>query len=91
MDSRCEDIRKEMLQLLEQCGNTASAKALSNRIFHARNIETLRYMRAAILSELSSVCDEDRALAQLRPVTSMFQGYLPASLAPRQRPRVGTK
>lgn len=91
MDNRCEDIREEMLQLLEQCGNTASAKVLANRIFHARNIEALWYMRAAILSELSNVCDENRAIAQLRPVSVMFQGYLPESLAPRQRSRIGTK
>lgn len=91
MDNRCEDIREEMLQVLEQCGNSASAKVLANKIFHARNIEALWYMRAAILTELSNVCDENRAIAQLRPITGMFQGYLPASLAPKQRPRVGTK
>jgi hypothetical protein len=34
-----------------------------NGLFVARNIETLWYMSAAILSELSNVCDEDRALA----------------------------
>lgn len=89
LDNRCEDIREEMLRLLEHCGTQGMAPTVANKVFHARNIEALWYMRSAIMVELSRVFDESEAHAMLVPVTNMFKGFLPESLAPRARTRPG--
>lgn len=91
MDNRCEDIREEMLHLLEKCGDLPSAHALANKVFHARTVEALWYLRSPILGELLNVFDQRQASELLLPITNMFQGYLPESLAPRTRPRLGPK
>jgi hypothetical protein len=91
MDNRCEDIREAMLHLLELCGTHESVQSVANKVFHARNIEALWYLRSAILAEVGTVLDQTTASEQLKPITSMFKGYLPESLAPRIRSRPASK
>ncbi len=87
VSNRCEDIRETMLTLLDQCRRSAATEAVSNRVCYARNIEGLWYLRSAVMAQVTLTAGEAEAHAQLKRITAMFKGYLPAGLGPRSRAR----
>lgn len=87
LDNRCEDIREAMLAILDQCGTDATTNAVSNRVCYARNVESLWYLRGAIMAQLTIAVGEPKAREELARITEMFKGYLPAGLGPRSRAR----
>ena len=85
LDNRCEDIREAMLAILDQCGSDATTNAVSNRVCYARNVESLWYLRGAIMAQLTIAVGEPKAREELARVSAMFKGYLRAGLGPRSR------
>lgn len=87
LNNRCEDIREAMLTVLDQGGADTGAKAVSNRVLYARDIEALWYLRSTILGQLVAKFGESDGRLMLRPITQMFKGHLPPGLEPPTRAR----
>ena len=87
LDTGMEDIRESMLQLLGNGGNSQFPH-VARRIRYAGDLHGLWYLRGDLMAALASVEGEAKARERMRPVTDLFQGLLPGSLASRPSPLV---
>jgi len=69
--ARLEDIRKAMLQVLEQ-GPQASNTAIERRILFAYDLDALWYVRPDLMNAVAAVRGESVARGCLNEITDMF-------------------
>lgn len=79
-------IRERMLHELMRDAQ-ASASRLAGRISVAHDVETLWYLRSELMQTLCRARGEAGARAAITQITELFEGLLPSSMMPGQRPR----
>lgn len=77
-----EEIREEMLALLEGISNLP----LQRRISYAHDIQGLWYLRGDLMSTLAGKVGEAQAKEEIVRITAMFQHLLPSGLKSRPSP-----
>ena len=85
LESRTEEIRQAMLDVLSQAG-AGDLLPIQRRIRFASDIEGLWYLRGDLMATLSSIQGEMAARNQVGALTVMFDGLLPHGLN-KQRSR----
>jgi hypothetical protein len=83
-DGRIQEIRQAMLDCLTVLNANEQTLHILARVTRAPDIQALWYLRADVMILLASLMGESRAHTQLRPITDMFVGLLPA--AQKSRP-----
>ncbi len=68
---RLEDIRKAMLQLLDQSPNRQNS-AIERRVLFAHNLDELWYARPDLMTCVAAACGEAFARDRLADITRMF-------------------
>lgn len=74
-----EPVRQAMLDVLGTEG-AASNPQLSKRLQYLHDIHALWYARSEMVSVLSGLHGEARAVEMVRSLTPLFEGRLPASM-----------
>lgn len=69
--ARLEDIRKAMLQLLEQSPD-GSNQAIERRVLFAQDLDELWYLRPDLMTAIAAVRGETAARTCLADITRMF-------------------
>lgn len=69
--ARLEEIRKAMLQLLEQSPD-GSNQAIERRVLFAHDLDELWYLRPDLMNAIAAVRGESAAYACLAAITRMF-------------------
>jgi hypothetical protein len=89
-DAQCETIRQAMLFLIDRCDISEATTQLETKVFYARDIEALWFLRTNLLARLEISLGEGRAQAEFDAITRMFEGYLPAGYFTQSRgPQAG--
>lgn len=88
LDSRLEDIREAMLELVGDSGSKEFPQ-LTRRIRYAGEIQGLWYLRGELMAALAARHGETAAREQVGRITVLFKGVLPRSLASRPSPLLG--
>ncbi len=84
-----EQLRAAMLASLGEVADGQPPSILQIRLAHAKDIQTLWYLRADLMGVLASRDGETAARAQLDRVTLLFKGLLPKGLMSRSSPLRG--
>ena len=78
-NERLQDIRQSMLDCLTLLNHSTQTSHTVARVIRAPDLQALWYLRADVMTLLASLVGEAQASAQLRPITNMFVGLLPAA------------
>jgi hypothetical protein len=81
-DEKFRLVRSAMLESLPICGDP-QVTHVAERITYAIDIEALWYLRADVMSILSSFEGEASALREMQEIDAKFEGGLPRSVKPR--------
>lgn len=79
LDSRMEDIRESMLDLMGSSG-PRDFPQVTRRIRYAGDVQSLWYLRGDLMAVLASLHGEAQARRHIQSVTDMFRGLLPKAL-----------
>ena len=82
LDSRMEDIRESMLDLLGTSG-PRDFPQVTRRIRYAGDVQSLWYLRGDLMAVLASLHGEAQARSHIQSLTDMFRGLLPKALTAR--------
>ena len=85
-ESRAHNIREAILDSLGDATPSHVLDQVVARVWCAPNIQTLWYLRTDIMTLLSGQYGEAAAREELRVISKMFRGLLPAALASRASP-----
>ncbi len=78
-EARVEAIRALMMSYLDpQLGTTH--QGLAHRLRFATDVQALWYLRAELMGVLCQMLGERRAQEQIKHITRMFQGLIPAGM-----------
>lgn len=81
-----QDIREVILDSLRDATPCHVLDQVVARVFCAPNIQTLWYLRTDVMTLLSGQYGEAAAREELRVISGMFRGLLPAALGSRPSP-----
>lgn len=85
-ESRAQNIREAMLDSLADVMSCYVLDQVVARICCAPNVQTLWYLRTDVMTLLSGQYGEAAAGEELRGISDMFRGLLPAALGSRPSP-----
>jgi hypothetical protein len=85
--ARTQEVRQAMLNCLSGLPESALRDSVWARVLYAPDIQALWYLRSDVLTLLAGHAGEFDAHYQLRPITAMFTGLLPAAQKARPRRR----
>ena len=86
IESCVQDIREKMLDSLRDLTSTHVLYFVVGRVRCAPNIQALWYLRSDVMTLLAWQHGESAAREQLRVITEMFRGLLPAGMGSRPSP-----
>ena len=86
IESCVQDIREKMLDSLRDATPTHVLAMVLGRVRCAPHIQALWYLRTDIMTLLAGQYGESAAREELRIITDMFRGLLPAGLGSRPSP-----
>lgn len=81
-----QDIREAILGSLRDATPCHVLDQVVARVFCAPNIQSLWYLRTDVMTLLSGQYGEAAAREELRVISNMFRGLLPAALGSRPSP-----
>lgn len=85
-ESRAHKIRDAILDVLQEGTPCHELDLIVARVHCAPNIQTLWYLRTDVMTLLSAQYGEAAAREELRVISNMFRGLLPAALGSRNSP-----
>jgi hypothetical protein len=77
-ESRINEIRQAMADSLADIGDSHQVTKLCARVMHARDIQSLWYLRADVMTLLAGPLGETVAKDRVSAITKMFDGLLPS-------------
>ena len=86
IESCVQDIREKMLDSLRDLTSTHVLCIVVGRVRCAPHIHALWYLRSDVMTLLAGQYGESAAREQLRVITEMFRGLLPAGMGSRPSP-----
>lgn len=85
-ESRAQNIREAMLDTLRDATPCHVLDQVVARVYCASNVQSLWYLRSDVMTLLSGQYGEAAAREELRVISDMFRGLLPAALGSRTSP-----
>ena len=86
IESCVQEIREKMLDSLRHLTSTHVLCIVVGRVRCAPHIQALWYLRSDVMTLLAGQYGESAAREELRAITDMFRGLLPAGLGSRPSP-----
>ena len=86
LESCVQDIREKMLDSLRDLTSTQELCIVVGRVRCAPHIQALWFLRSDVMTLLAGQHGESAAREQLRVITEMFRGLLPAGMGARPSP-----